>query len=125
MPIKEAAKLGYKAGMAIRDYIFNYEKEKYQAKINEIEALKAKLSAHLSELMNLRDQIPQFWDDDNAYETAQALDVTIDRVKHHMNTADSVLRTLNETVAEFDRSNDGVKGLINDALALLNSVNQK
>jgi len=113
------------AGMAVHNYVFNHSKKQYVAKISEIEGLKSQLEAHHTKLIELREQIPYFWDDDNAKATAEALQLTIEKVNHHMHTADMILRTLNQTVTEFDLSQGEIKGLIEDAFASLSSIGDK
>ena len=62
-----------------------YTKAQYQAKIDELEAYYNELARHLTTLENLKSQMFNFWNDENARKAADSLVNTIAKVKGEMN----------------------------------------
>lgn len=124
MSILGAVAVGAALGTAASGYLFNYSKSEYETKISELEALISRLNEHLTTLRNLRSQVPQFWDDENAQETSRALDTTISKVEREMSTAESLARTFRTAVESLDSSKDVVKNLVSDAMGILSGVEE-
>lgn len=120
MSIKGAINVGGSLGKLGTGFVFNYTKDVYENKISELETSIARLNEHLDTLRDLKSQIPQFWEDDNARETAQALDKTIRKVEQQMSTAESLMQTLRTAVNSLDSSKEELHKSIEDALGLLN-----
>ena len=121
MSIIGAAIIGAGIGKAASGAVFNYTKNLYETRISELERLIARLKEHLSQLEAYRDEMPQFWNDDNARKTGEALDATILSVKNAMATAESLNRTLKGVVDSLGGSNSVLQNAIQDALNLLNA----
>ncbi len=104
-------------------FLFNYTRHEYEIKVAELEELIARLNQHLDRLQELRSQIPQFWDDENARETGVVLDKTIKRVLDAMNLSENLSRTYKSTIEALGGSKDTLAGLIGEAMGILDSDN--
>lgn len=124
MSITAAIVVGGGLGIAASKFLFNYTKNEYDQKIAELDLLITKLNSHLETLISLRNQIPGFWEDENAQNTAATLDVTIEKVRSNMATAESLSNTFKLTVNSLDGSRDVLTGFVQDALGALTSLGQ-
>lgn len=122
MSIMGAINVGVTLGKAASGFIFNYTKSKYEAKITVMEGLLADLEGHKAELEVLKEEIPQFWNDDNAYETKLVLDSTIRSVEHSMFMVKQSLETLRTVVNELDGSKEELHNHVTQAKALLDAL---
>lgn len=122
MSILGAVVVGGGLGLAGQNFIFNYTKDVYEAKVNELTNLIARLQNHLSELENLKSEIPSFWDDDNARKSNQAITVTMERTKDAMDVAQRLLDNFKETINNLDNSQNTLGGFIEDALGILGGL---
>lgn len=123
MAILAAAAAGAIIGKAASGYVFNYTKSLYETRIAELERLIGRLKEHLVQLESYRDEMPQFWNDENARKTALALDETILSVKRAMGTAEGLARALKGTVDSLGGSNSALQNSIEDALNFLKANN--
>lgn len=113
-----AAAVGLTAGAAASGLMFNYTKNEYEQKITELEGLIAALEDHLVEMRALKEQIPQFWDDENAREVSWDSVAKIGETERNMETGKTYLRTLRTVVSELD----GSKGLMADTIEDLKAL---
>ncbi|MBE6942012.1 MAG: hypothetical protein E7455_07020 [Ruminococcaceae bacterium] len=109
-------------GMVIKDYVFNYTKDEYESKISELTNLVARLNNHLTELENLKSEIPSFWDDDKAKKAFDAITLTIQRTKDNMQIAQRTLDQYKQIVADLDNSQGTLGDLLEGAVGLLQSI---
>lgn len=109
-------------GIAASNFIFNYTKNQYEVAISKLEELVNQLDGHLSNLRELRANVPGFWDDDDGKEACNALDKTINRIVLEMDHAKALIRVYKEAVAEFDTSKNTVGNLLKDALGILDGI---
>lgn len=79
--------------------IIRYEQSFYKARIAELEGYYSQLSGHLDRLEQLREEMYQFWEDQNAQEAGQVLQQTILKVKNHMDRVQTNL-ILNKSIVE-------------------------
>lgn len=110
------------AGVAVNNFIFNYTQDIYEAKVNELTNLIARLKNHLTELENLKNEIPSFWNDDNSKKALASLNLTIERTRDAMQVAQRLLDNFQETITNLDNSKVTLSGFMEDALGILNSI---
>ena len=122
MSIIGAIAVGAGLGTAVSNYLFNYTKNEYEQKIGELDRLIAQLNTHLETLISLREEMPSFWEDEQAKETSAALDLTIQKVRDNMKTAQSLSNTFKKTVSSLDGSKSVLHGFIQDAVGALSTI---
>lgn len=121
MAIGTAIAIGATLGLAGQGFLFNYTKDQYEVKVSELEGLLARLKEHLSRLQELRSQLPQFWEDDTAQKTGEALDKTIKQVIDAMNLSENLLSTYKTVIESLGGSKETLSELITDALGVLSA----
>lgn len=121
MSISAVVSAGAVLGGTGQGFLFNYTRNEYEIKVAELEELIARLNQHLDRLQELRSQIPQFWDDENARETGVVLDKTIKRVLDAMNLSENLSRTYKSTIEALGGSKETLAELIGDAMGILDS----
>ena len=112
MAIGAAVAVGLALGATGSGFLFRYTKNEYEQRITELESYITELDGHLVDMRSLREQIVQFWDDDNAREVSRELDRTIDETVREMSASKSYLQTLRTVVSELD----GSKGVITETI---------
>ncbi len=117
-----AAGVAAAVGAAGVGFTFNYVKQDYQIAISNLERLVGELEGHLQTLKTLRDNVPNFWDDEEGKKTYEALVRTISAVQLKMDHAKGLLRVYKEAVDSFDISKSTVSGLLEDAVGVLGSL---
>lgn len=122
MSIIGAAVIGAGLGTAASNFLFNYTKNEYQEKIGELDRLIGRLKTHLETLTTLREEMPSFWEDEQAQETMTALDLTIQNVRNNMETAESLAETFRKTVDSLDGSQSVLHNFVQDAIGALSSI---
>lgn len=122
MSILGATVIGGGLGLAAQGFIFNYTKDVYEAKVTELTNLIARLQNHWDELENLKDEIPSFWDDDNAKKANDAIFLTMERTKDAMDVAQRLLDNFKETISNLDNSQTTLGEFIGDALGILSGI---
>ena len=85
--------------------IFHYTKAQYNAKINKLQGLSARLLASYNRLVELRNQVNKFWNDPQAPEYLANLDKQIRAVRVAREQTDRQLSSLGYII---DRSVDMV-----------------
>lgn len=110
------------AGVAVNNFIINYTQDQYEAKVNELSNLIARLNAHLSELESLKGEIPSFWHDDNARKALDAINITMERTKNEMFIAQRLMDNFKETINNMENSKTTLGGFIEDAIGILGSI---
>ena len=118
MSIIAAAGIGLAAGSAASGFLFNYTKNEYEQKINELNRLVSVLEEHLVDMKELRDKVPSFWDDDQGLEVYNELNRTIQETEREMETVKTYMRTLQTVVDELD----GSKNLMSETIKDLQSA---
>ena len=110
------------AGKLANNLIFNYSKRDYEIAISKLEGCVKRLDEHLAKLRELRASMPNFWDDEDAKKTRQALDITINSIISNMKICKDLIQTYKNVVAGFDSSKNVVSNLIADALGILGGL---
>ncbi len=101
---------------------FNYTQIEYEDKIAGFESLINRLKIHQDDLMDLRNQIPGFWDDTEAHETYKALELTIIKVRQAMERAERLTNDCKEIVSDLKKGKEEIQGFIQDANGILNGL---
>ena len=96
-----------------------YTKAQYQAKITELEGYYAQLEAHLSRMSELREQMYNFWDDENGQEAGLLLTEQIRSVRFTMDQVNDTLIFYKGTIEKLDGADLNVGDLIGEALSLI------
>lgn len=96
-----------------------YTKAQYQAKIDELEAYYNELARHLTTLENLKSQMFNFWNDENARKAADSLVNTIAKVKGEMNYTREMIIMYKNIVAKLDSTNASMSDLLEEASSML------
>lgn len=103
-------------------FIIKYTKAQYTAKITELEGQYSQLESHLSTLEGYKEQMYQFWDDENARTTGQALATMVRQVKNSMDRTKDMINFYKSTIEKLDGANINVSSSISDALGVLGKI---
>lgn len=106
-------------GTAASAYVFKYTKNEYESKITELEGQLAALEEHYNTMLQMRDQVPTFWKDDNGEEVYRDLVKTIDETYTQMESVKSYMRTLRNVVSKLDSSNEVVRDTLDQLMDFL------
>lgn len=99
--------------------VIKYTKAQYQAKIDELEAYYSELARHLTNLENLKSQMFDFWNDENARKAADSMVNTIAKVKGEMNYTREMIIMYKNIVAKLDSTNASMSDLLEEASSML------
>ena len=99
--------------------VIKYTKAQYQAKIDELEAYYSELARHLTNLENLKSQMFDFWNDENARKAEDSLVNTIAKVKGEMNYTREMIIMYKNIVAKLDSTNASMSDLLEEASSML------
>lgn len=95
------------------------QRPRYEAKIAELEQYYILLQQHLNKMENLKENMFQFWDDDNARQAGQVLTLTIRQVTSSMTMTQETLAFYKSAVAKLGATKSVTSGLLDSALQLL------
>lgn len=121
MSLLAAAAVGVTAGVAVDKFIFNYTKNEYEEKLNQLTRLVSDLDVHLRQMRTLQSNVPSFWDDEQGVQIYQALSKTIDETEREMETVRAYIRTLQTVVDQLDNSKSLLSETAQDLMAAINS----
>ena len=102
------------AGVAANNYVFNYTKDAYEQRINELQSYITKLQDHKKNLEDLRSGISEFWDDENARKTSRLLLEQLGEIERYNEWAEETVRDLQLVVQELDGDKNVLSQLIDD-----------
>ena len=119
MSIIGAIGIGLGLGKFASDLMFKYTQNVYLERIGELDAVIGKLNTHLTNLTNLRNDIPTFWNDDDAKKALDTIDINIQKVTTQLGTAKDMAKLLRETVDALESGKAGLGEKIQDAKGLL------
>lgn len=97
----------------------NYTKAQYQAKITELEGYYNQLNQHLARMQELKAEMFNFWNDENAQKTGQLLAIEIRKVQSAMDRTSDTLTFYKSAVEKLDGSNLSAGDLLDAALSFL------
>ena len=102
--------------------ILKYSKNVYQQKINTMESLASRLSAHLDRLEAYKDELSSFWDDAQAAEYLKKITDQIIKVRNALNNVQNVKQIYQTTVDEMDKNNSVIDDIISDVGSAIGTV---
>lgn len=102
--------------------VVNYTKAQYQAEIAELEGYYNQLSTHLSRMEELKSQIFEFWDDENAQKSANVLVTQIRHVQSTMDRTSEMISFYKSAIEEMDGVNLKIGDLLESAIKILGTV---
>ena len=102
--------------------ILKYSKNVYQQKINTMESLASRLSAHLDRLETYKDELSSFWDDAQAAEYLKKITDQIIKVRNALNNLQNVKQIYQTTVDEMDKNNSVIDDIISDVGSAIGTV---
>lgn len=120
MSIIGAIGIGLGLGKFASGLMFKYTQNVYIERIGELDDVIAKLGTHLTNLTNLRNEIPGFWDDEDAKKALDTIDLNIQKVTTQLGTAKDMAKLLRDTVDSLESGKSGLSEKIEDAKSLLN-----
>lgn len=100
-----------------------YDKVVYTDKISELEGYYSQLQGHLSTLEGYKEQMYQFWEDDKARTTGEALASMIRQVKNSMDSTQNMLNFYKRTVEKFDGTEKAIDESLQDVFGILGKFN--
>lgn len=113
---------GTGAAVAASGIVLNYSKAQYNEKITELESYYSMLETHLSRMEELKSQMYEFWNDEDARNAARALQEQIDRVKTQMLHTSLTLTSFRTTVTEMDSTKSLVGSDLEKAISAVTSL---
>lgn len=102
--------------------IIKYTQAQYKAKITELEGYESELESHLEKLKDLRSQMFNFWEDQNAQEVGNVLNLEIRSVERMMAQTKDSLRFYRSSVDKLSGADVSAASMIKDALGLLSGL---
>ena len=100
----------------------DFDRAVCEDKIRELEGLIGRLESHQTNLVNLKNRIPAFWEDERATKVVAALNRTMADVNKKMNTAKELVATYKNAMQAMEKSESAVSEFLEDALALLGAL---
>ncbi len=119
MSIIGAIGVGLTLGKGVSDLLFKYTQQAYLDKIEDLNAVIGRLNTHLTNLTNMRNEIPSFWNDEEGKSALAAIDVNIEKVTIQLGTAKDMVVLLRQTVDALEGGKAGLGEKIQDAKGLL------
>ena len=96
-----------------------YTQAQYQAKITELEGYYKQLELHLGRMQELRNQMFDFWNDENAQTTGLILSNEIRAVQTAMDRTADTITFYKSTIDKMEGANIDVVNTLQDALGLI------
>jgi len=96
-----------------------YTKAQYQAKITELEGCYTQLETHLASMESLKEQMYQFWSDENARSTGTVLSAQIRQVKNAMDRTRDMITFHKSAIDKLEGANISAASAISDALGVI------
>lgn len=99
-----------------------YTKKQYEKKLNAIKANYEQLKNHLVKMEELEKEIPRFWKDDHARETAQVLNAQITRVKYAMQRTEDMINFYQKSIDQLSSLGGVMSDELKEALSIVSKV---
>lgn len=123
MSLVGAAALGSTLGNIIGDgIILKYGRAQYEATIEKAEIYAKQLDQHLSTLEQLKDRLPECWDDDKAKEYVTVITTQIMNIRQAKERVDNLKLTYQEINEEFTGASEKITGITQAAQAALGKL---
>ncbi len=102
--------------------LVKYTKAQYAEKLAELEGYYSQLNTHLSTMQGLKEQMYQFWDDENARSTGNVLASEIRQVKNAMDRTNDLIIFYKGSIEKLDEANLGAGSVVGEALDILGKL---
>ena len=99
--------------------IINYAKKDYLAKITELEGYHKQLTEHLAKMQELKSQIPNFWEDENAQKTGEILNIQIHSTERTMAQVEDNLTFYRSIIEKLGGVGSSANELLEKALGII------
>ena len=104
------------------EILIKYSKSVYQAKINQLNAYLTQLNAHLQTLETYRDQLGQFWADEDAREYSTTITTSIISVRQAANRVNELQLLYTGIVDQLTKSSTVVDTLLESAKSIAGNM---
>lgn len=118
MPLPFVA-AGALASFAAGAVLVKYNQNQYNAKITELEGYYTRLSTYLDRMVELKEQIFDFWQDEDGRKAAIALQLQIESTQTTMDQLMGSINSYKTIVAELDVTKTQVSGDVDAAIQAL------
>lgn len=102
--------------------IIKYSKSVYEQKISKMEAYAKELQVHLTTLESLKNQVRNFWDDEQGSRYLSAITDQILKVRDSLDQISSLRATYSDILAELTNSSSMIDGVIEDVTSAVGNV---
>ena len=102
--------------------IIRYSKSIYETKIGQLEGYANQLQAHLQTLEGLKDQVKNFWDDDEAADYLTTLSTQIIAVRNALDQTNRTKMMYEEVKGDLDKTQAATSGLLSEAGQIISSL---
>ena len=102
--------------------IIRYTQSVYQNKVNNLMNLHGELQTHLANLEGYRDQIKNFWNDDEGMAYYNLVNTEIRAVKNAMNRVQNLHTIYSDSVDELNSAKTATSGLLEEAGSILSGL---
>ncbi len=103
-------------------FLVKYTQAQYEAKLAELEGYHGQLQTHLDTMEGYREKMYQFWDDENAREVGEALNLQIRQVHNAMNRTKDMIDFYTRSVTKLEGVNSAVGDAIQSAISILSGL---
>ncbi len=103
-------------------YTVKYTQAQYNAKLTELEGYHSQLASHLQTMESLKSSMYQFWNDDNARKTGEALAAEIRQVKNAMTRTSDLITFYKSSVERMNAANSSAGSVVGEALDVLKKI---
>ena len=99
--------------------VLKYKKAEYENRINTLKDYLARLTTRLENLENYKEQIKEYWEDENADKLYSSLSEMIRSVKSSIERTNTCISMCENTINTVDAGNAGVGEMLGNALKVL------
>lgn len=118
MSIVGAAVVGIGLGRAATQFVFSYSKQEYEERVSKLQVEISKLESHEARLEELRNQIPGFWEDEQATKAYKLISEELSEVRRYTEWAKDTLQIMQETVQELDGKQNRLGNLLEELISM-------
>lgn len=102
--------------------MINYTKSQYDEKVQELQSYAQKLNTHLNNLEGYKNQIRNYWSDEEAEKYQSALNMQIKAIKNALNRVDSLKGIYERTSQELSEQKSKSSAALDEAKQLIDEL---
>ena len=106
--------------MAMPSVILRYDSSFYQSKIDAFESLNARLKEHLETLEGLKQQIPDFWEDESTARYIEVISRNISRVRQASEDVSGLKMQYQKIIDSQTRTGAAIDETVEEAWNVIN-----